>query len=381
MKFLLSLIFVFNIGGSAIFAQSPPPPAPLIYKAPEKSILEEFIPEDKSFQITFPGVPKITKQEIANGKATNYRVYRQGSNSILNTIDYDFALNDAAKIYEVVKANLLKIPKSTIEAEKDIKIDGISGKEFDVLQDYQFQKIRILIVGKRIYEIRNDVTNWHILSEYDKDKVAEFENETTRFFNSFKSLKSPESVIVPVPSDFLGTATDSDYKNTFFDFSFSFLKEWRRLDKSEINASKSVGLEILKTEKEKTNKAFEDATKKEVVMFVVTPKSEKLEKGASFGVGVLKQPSNQISSEMVAVATKNFFLTNPNFKLIKDVQKTEVNGTAFSTFSLQSKDFIQQKLFITIRKGYSVTFVLTYLNSEGQSSLEKIMESLKFDTK
>lgn len=372
---------MFIVGGTTVFAQSPPP-APLIYKAPEKSDLKEFTAEDKTFQITFPGVPKITEQEIPNGKVTNYRVYRQGSNSIVNTIDYEFELKDAGKIYEVVKTNLLKLPKLTVEAERDIKIDGvIVGKEFDVLQDYHFQKVRILIVGKRIYEIKSDVTNWHILSKYNKDKVTDFENETERFFASFKSLKSTESVVVPIPGDFLGVATDTDYTNTFFNFSVNFPKDWSSLDKSEIDVSKAVGLEVLKTEKEKVNKAFEESTKKEVVIFLIMPKNEISEKGASFGIGVLKQPNSQITSEMVAVATKNFFLTNSNFKLLKDIQKIELNGTEFSTFTLQAKDFIKQKLFITIRQGYSVTFVLTYFNSDSQNPLDKIMESLRFKTK
>ncbi len=290
-------------------------------------------------------------------------------------------MNDAAKVYEVVKTNLLKLPKSTIEAEKDIEISGIAGKEFDVLQDYDFQKVRILIVGRRIYEIKSDVTNWHILTKSYPGKVADFKSETERFFASFKPLKFPEIVVVPIPDDFLGTATDSAYKNTFFYFSLSFPQDWEKLNKSEIEGFKSIGLESLKTEKEKTNKAFEEAASKEVVIFLITPKKDILKKGSSFGIGVLKQPNSQITPEKVAIATKNFFLTNPNFNLLEDIQNLNIGGAQFSTFTLSNKDSVKQKLLITVRQGFSVTFVMSYFNSEGQSDLEKIVKSLKFDAK
>jgi hypothetical protein len=167
-------------------AQAPPPPPPLIYKAPQKSEFKEFVSDDKTFQVTFPGVPKVTKQEMINASIISYRVYRQGSNSIADTIDFNSNLeNNKEKFYEIIKGNLLKMSKSKIEAEKDFQINGKSGKEFDVLYDYQYQKIRILVVGKRVYEIRSDVTNWHIIG--DKTK-KEFFDETERFFNSFRFL-------------------------------------------------------------------------------------------------------------------------------------------------------------------------------------------------
>ena len=387
MKKFINWILVLSFCGSTVFAQKkpppPPPPAPLTYKAPEEKDLKEFVSADKTFQITFPGVPQISRQEIPNGIITSYRVYRHGANSIVNTIDYNFELeNSREKIYETIRANLLKIPKSKIEAEKEININGTKGMEFEVLQDYQFQKIRIMIVGKRVYEVKNDVTNWHILSNYNSEKTVEFGIETERFFASFKSLKSPESIIVPIPKDFLGTATDTGYKNTFFNFSLNFPKSWSHLNTAEIDASKKVGLEMLKTEQEKINKAFEDSTKREVVVFMIIQKNNGLEKGAGLGIGVLKQPSSQVSAELVAIATKNFFLTNSNFELSKDIKKEHLNGTAFSTFIIKNKaigENTQQKLYITIRNGYSVTFVLSYPNPESQKGLENIMKSLTFD--
>jgi hypothetical protein len=191
MKFVLNFIFILNIFALTVSAQAPPPPPPppLIYKAPGKSDFKEFISEEKNFQIVFPGAPKITKQESENGTVTSYQVYREGSNSIVGITEFKYDLEkNRERIYEIMKAAFLKSPKTKIESEKDIQLNGLPGKEFNLLSDFQYQRTRIFIVGERIYEIRNDVTNWHILTKYNKEKVDDFNNETERFFNSFKFL-------------------------------------------------------------------------------------------------------------------------------------------------------------------------------------------------
>lgn len=354
-----------------------PPPAPLIYKAPEKSELKEFVSEDKTFQITFPGVPKITRQKVENGTLATYLVYRQGSNSIVNVADFDIDIeNGREEIYASIKNDFLKTPKTTIKAEKDIEINGESGKEFDVLQDYQYQKIRILIIGTRLYEIKSDVTNWHIIGDSTK---KQFFSETERFFNSFSHIKLPEKAVLQVPEGFLGAATTTSYKNTFFNFALDFPKDWYHFNEKEIEAGREGGLELLKTGKERTNKAFEEATRKETLIFAIAQRNTGIEKGSNLAIGVLKLPNNQITAETLLLNSKNVFLTNPKIKLVKDVEKLDINGTRFSTITIETNlddDIINQKILTTIRKGYSITFVLTYFNSDGLKSLEKIVESL-----
>ena len=381
LKLLHFTGFVLFFYGINIFAQSPPPP-PLIYSAPEKSELKEFTAEDKAFQITFPGVPKITKQEITNGNITNYSFYRKGSNSIVNTIDYDFEVQDQSdKVFENIKNSLLKIPKATIEAERNIDFDGISGKEFDVLQDYEYQKIRILIIGKRIYELRKDVTNWHILNQFKKEKVAEFEEEAKRFFASFKIIKSPEIVLQP-PKDFLGTSTETSYKNTFFNFTFNFPKDWSQRKYAEIQDNVNSAIENYTTPEMKNNEAFKQSLKRETVIFGVSQRNEGSQKGANLVVGVIKQPNQKADSNEVIEATKKFVLLNPKNKMVKETEKIRLNGTEFSmaTFETDINGVkIYQKVLITIRKGYSITFALSYINNESLMSLEKLIKTIKFD--
>ena len=364
-----------------IFAQSPPP---LIYSAPEKSELKEFTAEDNTFQVTFPGIPKIAEQKITDGNITSYSTYRKGSNSIVNTIEYDFDVeNQSKKIFENIKNTLLETPKLTIRAERNINFDGFSGKEFDVLQDYQYQKIRILIIGKRIYELRSDVTNWHILNQYQKEKIIEFEEETKRFFSSFKIKNSPKIVLQP-PSDFLGTSTETNYKNTFFNFTFDFPKDWSQRKYAEIRDNVSSALENYTPPEVRNNKAFQESLKSETVIFGVSQKNTGSGKGTNLVFGVIKQPNPEATSNDVIEATKKLVLLNPKNEVIKETEKIRLNGTEFSTMTFQADINgvkIYQKILTTIRKSYSITFVLSYVNEDGLKSLEKIVSTIKFNPK
>lgn len=191
MKLLFGLFFLLNILVLNFLAQAPPPPAPLIYSAPEKSLLKDYVSPDKSFQLTFAGAPQVSEKQTETQTFTTYLTYRAGSNSFVTVVEYTSVIDEEKrdKIYESVKNNYLKDPKTKLEAEKEISANGIAGKEFSFLQDYHYLRLRIIVSGKRVYGIASDVTNWHILTKYNTEKVKEFNDETDRFFNSFKLLK------------------------------------------------------------------------------------------------------------------------------------------------------------------------------------------------
>ncbi|HEY0657795.1 MAG TPA: hypothetical protein VGD05_04950 [Pyrinomonadaceae bacterium] len=345
--------------------------------------MKDFVSEDKTFQITFPGIPKITKQEMENAAVTSHRIYRQGSNSIVNVYDYGFEIEGQKdKILETVKNNLLKKPKSTIESEKDIEIGGLTGKELQVLQDYQFQIIRILITGKRIYELKNDVTNWHILSKFNNDKVEEFKVETRRFFDSFKIIQSSE-VVLQTPNDFAGTSTATNYTNTFFGFTFDFPKDWTRRTSIDTPKNNPGAVEKVFSPEAINNKVFQESLKRSVSLFYISQKNEGKDR-TSLNVGIVKQPSPQTTSEEVIATTKQLVTIDSNKKVVGEMENIIFNGTRFSTITFQIEMNglpIYTRLYTTIRKGYAVSFTMGYLNDDGLKTLEKIVKTIKFDTK
>jgi hypothetical protein len=98
---------------------------------------------------------------------------------------YDFAANmeeNREKLFEAFKASFIKNSKATIETEKDIQIEGKPGKEIDVLDGYVYRKVRFFVSGRRLYEIKTDVTNWHIIGDLTKKSYFD---DTEKFFGSF----------------------------------------------------------------------------------------------------------------------------------------------------------------------------------------------------
>ena len=159
----------------------PPPPAPLIYSPPTASDLEDFTPASKLFSARFPGKPSERKQNANDATVTSYRVYRKGSNSAVGITETTMLLaNRSEEIFRNIKEGIEQIG-GKIEKESEVASGGWSGKEYGFRQDLSYRRLRVFIVGARIFEIQSDVTNWHIIG----DKVKEdWNKETDRFFGS-----------------------------------------------------------------------------------------------------------------------------------------------------------------------------------------------------
>lgn len=184
-----------------------------------------------------------------------------------------------------------------------------------------------------------------------------------------------------LPTDFLGTTGEDVYRNGFFGFSMRFPKSWSPLSREQITQSLDIGQDILKTQDEKNSQAIEAAVQREVLVLVITEKTKAVENTASLSIGVRKQAGAQITSEMVIDATKKLLLGNLSIKLVKDTQKVKLGGETFSNIELQNNwkgEYIYQKLYTTIRKGHSLTFVMTYKKTESLQAMENIMQSLSF---
>lgn len=164
-----------------------PPPPPLIYSPPSASDVKEFVPAEKSFTAKFPGNPKLEEKDLGWAVTKQYKVYRRGSNSSVSITEYKEELPVSTdEAFRLIRQGILSEPRSLMDAESDFELDGIKGKEYKVNLDLRYRIIRIFIVGRRVFEIQSDVTNWHIISE---DVKAAWRKETDRFFSSFKIFK------------------------------------------------------------------------------------------------------------------------------------------------------------------------------------------------
>ncbi|MCD9187409.1 MAG: hypothetical protein LUM44_13320 [Pyrinomonadaceae bacterium] len=195
MKNYLFLIIALKIFVISIYSQSPPPPPPpkpLIYSAPGKDEIKEFESKDFDFKADFVGVPNLTQGKLIEGTENLFKINHKGSEAHIRVIDFDFNIEksvDKDEIFGLFKSKYLDEPGNELVSEKDFSLNGKPGKEFEIKDDLELKKIRVLIRNDRIYEQYIDVTNWHILSEYNPDKVKAFRDEAARFFASFEIVE------------------------------------------------------------------------------------------------------------------------------------------------------------------------------------------------
>lgn len=185
-------------------------------------------------------------------------------------------------------------------------------------------------------------------------------------------------------ASFFGGVKDNVYKNDFFGFKMDSPSQVYLLNQDQITTVREGGQKILVTENKKNNKQIEESIKQEFTLYTAGEKPFGTEKNSSLSITVRKQPSREIKSEMVVTATKNLFLANPKIQLVQNTKNINLGGANFSTLELQLNFVetpINQKIYITMRRRYALTFVLTYTSSNSLRLFEKLIQSLKFTKK
>lgn len=196
---ILFLIFTICVFTASLFSQGPPPPPPppLIFSAPPASEIKEFKAENFGFKADFAGTPQNTQGKLITGNENVFKTKYKGAETLVRVIEFDFDIEksvDSNDIFELFKEKYLDEPGNELVSEKAITVSGKNAKEFEIKDTFYFNKIKVVINEDRIYEIFINVTNWHILSRYNPEKVREFQTEAERFHNSFQLISSPNRV-------------------------------------------------------------------------------------------------------------------------------------------------------------------------------------------
>lgn len=182
---LLVTLFVVNLIVS--YSQTPPPPPPpLIWKAPDSNEIKKYPNNTHRFSVEFAGEIEVSEN---GGVLSHYVAKRAGSLSYVRVIH--FTEEDLKKVSNEAILQEVKDTYSTTDGYKivgEVKAEPKS-IEFSASNKYKFRRIRAMLASGKLYELYIDVTNWHILQDYHKDKVEAFNFEANRFFSSFKLLK------------------------------------------------------------------------------------------------------------------------------------------------------------------------------------------------
>ncbi len=185
------LLFVFIATFSLLISingQTDPPP-PLIYAPPDIAQLQEYSAPRYGFKIVFAGIPYESQELSEEENIFKFRTRQNGSTEMVKVTQLVLKGSESVSdstIFDRKRDEYHADKKSTLESEKDVFVGSRLGKEFRFNQVLFYRIIRVFIVKNHIYELSVDVTNWHILQQFNQDKIREFENESLRFFESFQ---------------------------------------------------------------------------------------------------------------------------------------------------------------------------------------------------
>lgn len=179
---------------------------------------------------------------------------------------------------------------------------------------------------------------------------------------------------------FLGEFSGEKYTNDFFGFSLTPLPEMYVFSGDEREAYKKGGIKMFSKDLEKGRAAFEKAASQEVLLFSLTVTKPGPTGVSSLNIGVAEQPAG-VTAALVCDAAAEFFIRNPSYTLASKTRTLKRAGSDFAQveFTFASGEHkLSLRYYATMRKGYSVTFVITHLSKNDLDSLEKVLDSLEF---
>jgi hypothetical protein len=192
-----------------------------------------------------------------------------------------------------------------------------------------------------------------------------------------------QSTSVASSKNFVGSFKDGVYRNDFFGFRMTIPTDLHVTSDEERKAAVQGGAKMISADIDGDKAAFEKAATAEIMVFGATEAKPGQTGNASLLVGVLKQ-GDGVTSRMVANKARSLLLQNPRFNVTKDTSLVSVGGADFSLIEMEADTgsyVLKFKYYATVRRGYSLTFTITYLNRESLERFQKVLDTLAFDQK
>ena len=164
-------------------------------------------------------------------------------------------------------------------------------------------------------------------------------------------------------ADGKATSGEPKYRNTGLGFELTLPRDWYLADAKDLEFLADEAGKELKEGYKLSNTAVLNQARIEKIAFGISKKRMGATKNSAFGFSTMKQPSEDITSVMVAQSTKEFTLAEPNNKLAKDISIRRIDGRDFAEFDMIVTSALGRqnvRVLIVNLKGYSLTFALTY---------------------
>ncbi len=351
-----------------------PLPPPAIYTNPKPTDLKPFKPADGYFSVVFAGKAAVEEQAANNGDIFDYRANHGPMRQTLVVGEFEFEIAEPGKFLERYRSGL---KKETLVSEREITLAGRPGKEFIIDAGNNYELLKITVIGNRLYSLGCAVDNWQTLKKSYQARVTEFMAECDRFFGSFEILRFPPPEVAPKPDEFIGFIDGRKYENPYFGVAMTLPAGWSAIDDSEIRNALKSGAELSSSESEAFKRKLAESIDKELVIFGAGAPISK-GSGANLMISVRKQAA--VRSIDVINASRSFFAQSDAFS-VGEARSERRDGVRMSQLEIVNRATgieIRQNLLVIMRRGYSVSIVLSYRTDAEKGMVDGIIRSIAF---
>lgn len=181
-------------------------------------------------------------------------------------------------------------------------------------------------------------------------------------------------------TDFFGTAVNGIYTNRFLGFRLSAPEKYIFIEAVQADIESRAGIEMLKGGNNAANKKIDEALAKQVTLFgwLELPQGTP---GNSVIEALAVKQGKGVTAPLALAASTRMITTNPDVRIERSLGNVKISGRDFSGAILRLKlngIELYQEYYITMLRGYSVHFTLTYFNDEGRQKMLKVLRSIEF---
>jgi hypothetical protein len=178
----------------------------------------------------------------------------------------------------------------------------------------------------------------------------------------------------------LGMLEDGLYRNTFFGFTFRVPTEGVVLNRAEIEVYRSAGSDTLKNISGELDRRLEQELESQVVLFNYASKPLGSRENAVLLIDVIKQPTGATANMVTAQTLTDLKLTG-KFELVNTLKGINYGQKQFSGIQgmyCVNEQKLNQRMMVTMVRGYSLSIGITYTNDEELKKVEAILTGIEF---
>jgi hypothetical protein len=177
-----------------------------------------------------------------------------------------------------------------------------------------------------------------------------------------------------------GSVTGSAYSNNFFGFRLTIPFGWRVQGKEVKDLLSEKGRESVRTDSAQTNAQIDTSFDNTVNLLTIFKHDvgANAEFNASLICGAEWLPRS-LSANQYLLNAKSVLEMSPQREqyLFKPFSTETVGGESFSVMEIETSS-LTQRYYVSVRRGYALFFILTYMSDEDEAVLRQAIRSVRF---